>query len=203
MEGEGEKKLLAEALLYASDKPLDIKTLQRALKIRSPAKVRKILEELVREYHGRAVEVVELEGGRFYMRLRPDLVQFAKKFSRHRALPHGILKTLATIAYYQPIPVSSLAAIRGKDVYRQLKVLVEKGLVEGEKSGRTKVLRTTQLFADLFGVENNPSAVRNLVAKMVKEVGEPNAGTTTIPETGLKPASNKSLENGSVAHKHP
>jgi segregation and condensation protein B len=203
MEGEGEKKLLAEALLYASDKPLDIKTLQRALKIRSPAKVRKILEELVREYHGRAVEVVELEGGRFYMRLRPDLVQFAKKFSRHRALPHGILKTLATIAYYQPIPVSSLAAIRGKDVYRQLKVLVEKGLVEGEKSGRTKVLRTTQLFADLFGVENNPSAVRNLVAKMVKEVGEPNAGTTTVPETGLKPASNKLLENGSVAHKHP
>jgi len=203
MEKEHEKKILAEAILYASDRPVDIKTLQRALRIRSPEKIKNIVEELVKEYSGGAVEIVELEGNRFYMRLRPDLAMFAKKYSRHKALPHGILKTLATIAYYQPIPVSSLAAIRGKDVYRQVKVLVERGLIEAEKSGRTKVLRTTQLFADLFGVENKPSAVKNLVAKMVKEAGEPKPAAVSIPQTGLKPASNNSDKNGSVAYRHP
>ncbi|MEM4281789.1 MAG: SMC-Scp complex subunit ScpB [Candidatus Caldarchaeum sp.] len=172
MEQTADSKTLAEAILFASDKPVGIKTLQRALRIRSDKKIREILEALKTEYRGRAVEIVELDGGRFYMRLRPDLANFAKKFTRRKALPHGILKTLSTIAYYQPLPMSSLAAIRGKDAYRQLKILVERGLVETEKSGRTSLLKTTQLFADLFGVENNPKAVRSLISKMLEQAGE-------------------------------
>ncbi|MDW7977812.1 MAG: SMC-Scp complex subunit ScpB [Candidatus Caldarchaeum sp.] len=164
-----DSKILAEAILFSSDKPVSIKTLQRALRMRSDAKVRNIIESLKQEYSGRAVEIVELDDGRFYMRLRPDLAQYAKRFIRRKALPHGVLKTLATIAYYQPVPASSLAAIRGKDAYRQLKILVERGLVEAEKSGRTNILRTTQLFADLFGVENNPQTVRSLIAKMIQQ----------------------------------
>ncbi len=170
MERTVDSKVLAEAILFSSDKPVGIKTLQRALRIRSDAKIRNILEALKQEYSGHAVEIVELEGERFYMRLRPDLAQYAKKFSRRKSLPHGVLKTLATIAYYQPLPASSLAAIRGKDAYRQLKILVERGLVEAEKSGRTRVLRTTQLFADLFGVENTPQAVKSLIGRMLQEL---------------------------------
>ncbi len=165
-----DSKVLAEAILFSSDKPVWIKTLQRALRIRSYVEVRNILEMLKQEYSGRAVEIVELEGERFYMRLRPDVAQYAKKFSRRKPLPHGVLKTLATIAYYQPIPASTLAAIRGKDVYRQIKILVERGLVTAEKSGRTRILRTTQLFANLLGVENTPQAVKSLIGSMLQEL---------------------------------
>ncbi|MEM4189242.1 MAG: SMC-Scp complex subunit ScpB [Candidatus Caldarchaeum sp.] len=176
MELAADSKTLAEAILFASDKPVGIKTLQKALRTRSYKKIRQIVEALKTEYRGRAVEIVELEGERFYMRLRPDLADFAKKFTRKKALPHGILKTLSTIAYYQPVPMSTLAAIRGKDAYRQLKILVEKGLVEAEKSGRTRLLRTTQLFAEFFGVENNPKAVRELVGKMLEEAKDKGEG---------------------------
>ncbi|MEM2238391.1 MAG: SMC-Scp complex subunit ScpB [Candidatus Caldarchaeum sp.] len=199
MEQAPDSKTLAEAILFASDKPVGIKTLQRALRMRSDKKIREILEALKTEYRGRAVEIVELEGERFYMRLRPDLANFAKKFTRRKALPHGVLKTLSTIAYYQPLPMSTLAAIRGKDAYRQLKILVERGLVETEKSGRTRLLRTTQLFADFFGVENNPQAVRSYISKMLEEVGKRNG----IHETGLKHACNPLLRDGSVAYGHP
>jgi len=164
-----EGKVLIEAILFASDKPVEVKTLMRALKVRSEAKVKALVESLKDDYKGRAVEIVELEGGRYYMRLRPDLASYAMKYTRRKALPHGVLKTLATIAYYQPLPLSSLAAIRGKDAYRQLKILTEKGLVEAEKSGRTKLLRTTRLFADFFGLDNTPQSVKAFLSKMLKE----------------------------------
>lgn len=180
---------MAEAVLFASDKPVDLKTLQRALRTRSPEKVRHIVETLKREYSGRAVEIVELEGERFFMRLRPDLANVVKKYTRHKVLPHGVLKTLATIAYYQPIALSTLSAIRGKDAYRQLKILVERGLVETEKKGRTSMLRTTRLFADFFGVENNPQAVKALIEKMIAASGE----------STLKHTSKTKKQNGSVA----
>ncbi|MEM4352891.1 MAG: SMC-Scp complex subunit ScpB [Candidatus Caldarchaeum sp.] len=192
-----DSKTLAEAILFSSDKPVGLKTLQRALRIRSEPKLRSIIESLRQEYSGRAVEIVELEDGRFFMRLRPDLAHYAKRFTRRKALPHGVLKTLATIAYYQPLPMSSLAAIRGKDAYRQLRILVERGLVETEKSGRTSVLRTTQLFADLFGVENNPQTVRSLISKMIAQTQKQGI------ETSLKHASKNNTKNGPVAHRHP
>lgn len=177
-----DSKVLAEAVLFASDKPVHLKTLQRALNTRSREKVRKIVEALKQEYSGRAVEIVELDGERFFMRLRPDLAPVVKKYTRRKVLPHGVLKTLATIAYYQPLPLSTLAAIRGKDAYRQLKILVERGLVEAEKKGRSSLLRTTSLFADYFGVENSPQAVKSLIEKMIVSTGE-----TTLkhaPKTG-------------------
>ncbi|MEM0337296.1 MAG: SMC-Scp complex subunit ScpB [Candidatus Caldarchaeum sp.] len=191
MEPQMDSKLVAEALLFASDKPVDIKTLQRALRTRSPEKVRKIVETLKNEYSGRAVEIVELDGGRYYMRLRPDLAAQVKKYTRRKMLPHGVLKTLATIAYYQPIPLSTLAAIRGKDSYRQIKILQERGLVESEKKGRTSVLRTSRLFADFFGVENTPSAIKSLIDKMLASGGE----------TSIKHASTLKKQNGSVAQR--
>ncbi|MCS7110138.1 MAG: SMC-Scp complex subunit ScpB [Candidatus Caldarchaeum sp.] len=193
MERPLDSKVLAEAVLFASDKPVHLKTLQRALKTRSPEKVRKIVEALKQEYSGRAVEIVELDGGRFFMRLRPDLAPVVKKYTRRKVLPHGVLKTLATIAYYQPLPLSTLAAIRGKDAYRQLKILVERGLVETEKKGRTSLLRTTSLFADFFGVENSPQAVKSLIEKMIVSTGE----------TSLKHAPKTEEQNGSVAQRRP
>ncbi|MCS7133447.1 MAG: SMC-Scp complex subunit ScpB [Candidatus Caldarchaeum sp.] len=192
MDQTADVKLVAEALLFASDKPVHVKTLQRALKTRSTEKVKKIIQTLMQEYSGRAVEIIELDGDRFFMRLRPDLLNTVKKYTRRKVLPHGVLKTLATIAYYQPLPLSTLAAIRGKDSYRQLKILVERGLVETEKKGRTSLLRTTSLFADFFGVENTPSSIKSLIERMI----------ASSNESGLKHASEDVRRNGSVAQRH-
>ncbi|GBC68551.1 Segregation and condensation protein B [archaeon HR01] len=163
-----DEKLLVEAMLFASDKPLELREIMRALRSRSAARVAQIVEELRRDYSGRAIEVVELEGRRYFMRLRPDLNQFVKRFARRQVLTAGVLKTLATIAYHQPVSRANIVAVRGKDAYRQIKLLMDRGLVEAEKSGRNQILRTTQLFADLFGVENNPQSIRSAIRQMLK-----------------------------------
>lgn len=166
-----ELKLLAEAILFASDRPLELREIQRALRIRSPTEAHKLLEELKRDYSGRAIEVVELEGRRYFMRLRPELNKAVKRFARRQVLTPGVLKTLATVAYHQPVSRANIVAVRGKDAYRQLRMLMERGLVTSEKSGRNQMLRTTQLFADLFGVENTPQAIRNAMKSLLQEGG--------------------------------
>ncbi len=171
MDGDGlEPKLIAEAILFAADRPVELKVLQNAMGIRSPNKAKAILEELKAEYASqrRAIEIIELRGGRFFMRLRPDLLELARRYTRRQVLTSGVLKTLAFVAYHQPVQRSTVVAVRGKDAYRQLKILLDRGFIETEKSGRTQLLRTTQLFADLFGVENTPSAIKGVISRLLK-----------------------------------
>ena len=171
--GEGkaegrELKVYAEALLFASDKPIPLRVLMSVMGTRSRRKAKEAMNQLIEEYRNRggAVEIVELEGERYFMRLRPDLTETVRRYVRKKVLTHGVLRTLSLIAYYQPVERSTIAAVRGKDAYRQIKILMDRGLVEAEKVGRNQLLRTTQLFAELLGVENNPQAIKKAIAKL-------------------------------------
>lgn len=172
MSVDGDPKLLAEAMLFSSDRPLELREIKRALKLKSQTKVLELLEELKGDYRGRAIEVVELEGRRYFMRLRPELNKAVRRFARRQVLTPGVMKTLATVAYHQPISRANIVAVRGKDAYRQLRILMERGLVTSEKSGRNQILRTTQLFADLFGVENTPQSIKNVMKSLLQEGGD-------------------------------
>jgi len=164
-------KQIIEAILFASDRPLELREIQRGCRSRNPSKVLAILEELKGDYSGRAIEIVELDGKRYFMRLRPELNKVVKRFARRQVLTPGVLKTLATIAYHQPVSRSNIVAVRGKDAYRQIKMLIDRGLITSEKAGRNNILRTTQLFADLFGVENTPQSIRAAMRDLMSEGG--------------------------------
>ena len=165
---EKDLKVYAEALLFASDKPVPLKLLMNVMGIRSRKKAKQIIGQLVEEYRNRrgAMEIVELAGEKYFMRLRPDLIEAVRRYVSRKVLTHGVLRTLSLIAYYQPVERSTIVAVRGKDAYRQIKILVERGLVEAEKTGKTQLLRTTQLFAELIGVENNPQAIKRMITKL-------------------------------------
>jgi len=164
-------KVYAEALLFASDKPVHLRALMNVMGLRSRKKAREIMASLIEEYRSRggAVEIVELSGEKFFMRLRPELVNRVKRHVSKKVLSHGVLRTLSLIAYYQPVQRTVVAAARGKDAYRQIKILLEKGLIEAEKSGKTQILKTSQLFAELIGVENTPQAVKKAISKLIAE----------------------------------
>ncbi|HID04261.1 MAG TPA: SMC-Scp complex subunit ScpB [Aigarchaeota archaeon] len=174
--GEEVLKVYAEALLFASDKPVPLKILMNVMGVRSMKKAKEVMARLMEEYRSRhgAVEIVELAGEKYFMRLRPDLTEAVRRYVSRRVLTHGVLRTLSLIAYYQPVERSTIVSVRGKDAYRQIKILVERGLVEAEKTGKTQVLRTTQLFAELLGVENNPQAIKRMITKLAsaKRSGE-------------------------------
>ena len=61
------------------------------------------------------------------------------------------LRTLATIAYYEPIRQSEIVKARGNRAYEQIKTLEELGLISSKPDGNTKVLRLTRKFYDYFG----------------------------------------------------
>jgi segregation and condensation protein B len=158
-----------EALLFTASKPVDVRELLSICGLRKKEKILSAVRELMKKYNNSesAVELVELPGERFYLRLRREYHELVKKYVKRPLFSRGIMRTLSFIAYHQPIEQSKVASVRGNSAYKHIKILIERGLVEAEEKGRTRILRTTQLLADYLGVPNNPSAIKKaLISRM-------------------------------------
>jgi chromosome segregation and condensation protein ScpB len=61
------------------------------------------------------------------------------------------MKTLALIAYKQPINQSLVVKYRNNKAYDHLKLLLDEAFIKKEPKGRTFVLTTTTKFIEYFG----------------------------------------------------
>lgn len=157
-----EKIALLEAALYVAGRPLDLRTLSSIVKIRSKKKILAFSRALAQKYFDAkgALELVELEDGRFVLQLKPKYALCVKRLSIRPLLSQSTLKTLSYIAYRQPVAQSHLASLRGNHVYKQIKELKRLGLIRYEKLGKTKILRTTDVFADYFNLSHDPRLMK-------------------------------------------
>ena len=148
---------LIEAALYVSGRPLDIKTLSSVVGTRSRKKARTLVRMLSKDYSERdgALELVELNNDRFVLQLKSQYVPQVKRFSIRPLLSAGPLKTLSYIAYHQPVMQSRVAIVRGSHVYKHVRELKRMGLIATEKLGKTKIIRTTDVFADYFNLSRD------------------------------------------------
>jgi len=148
---------LLEAALYVAGRPLDLKTLASVIKTRSKNKTRSRVRKLVKEYENRdtALEILELEDERFVLQLKAEYTPKVRKLALRPLLTVGPLKTLSYIAFRQPVPQSHVIDVRGHHAYQHLKQLENFGLITREKTGRTKVIRTTEFFADYFSLSHD------------------------------------------------
>jgi len=148
---------LLEAALYVAGRPLDLRTLASVLKTRSKNKVRRLAKALMETYKSRetALEILELEGERFVMQLKTAYTPQVRRLAFRPLLSVGPLKTLSYIAYRQPVAQTQVIDVRGHHVYDHLKQLEELDLIARERAGRSKVLRTTEFFADYFGFSHD------------------------------------------------
>ena len=146
-----------EAALYAAGRPLEIKTLCSILDVHSKKTVYTFARSLLDEYStkGLALEILELPDGRFVMQLKPEYTGHIKKLAMQPLLTPGPLKTLSYIAFKQPVAQLHVAQVRGPQAYDHIKILHQMGLIDMDKLGRTKIIRTTELFADLFGFSHD------------------------------------------------
>ena len=64
------------------------------------------------------------------------------------------MKTLAIIAYKQPITQSKIVHIRGNKAYDHIKKFSELKLITSKKLGRTKELSLSNDFYDYFSVKD-------------------------------------------------
>jgi segregation and condensation protein B len=154
--------VLVEAALYVAGHPLDMNELCSVLKTRSKARTRKVVEKLIQDYLNRntAVEILELKDERFVMQLKSDFTPHVKKFVNRPLLSVGPLKTLSYIAYRQPVVQKRVIDVRGHHAYGHIKELRDMGLIASERNGRSMVLRTTEYFADYFGLSQDTASMK-------------------------------------------
>lgn len=154
-----------EAALYSAGRPLSLDELIRASGTNSKEKTHRVVNDLTKKTNStfKAIEIAQLEDGKFVLQLRPQYTPLVRKFAQHPLLPSGALKTLSYIAYEQPVTSKRLVQIRGSQVYSHIKVLEQLQFVEHENLGRLKVYRTTPKFQNYFGITDINAVKSKLV----------------------------------------
>ncbi len=173
-EEEKQKKDLAmlEAALYVAGRPLDINTLGYVIKTRSKKKVQQLARMLIEKYGQleTPLEVLELDDQRFVLQLKAEYSPRVRKLAVRPLLTDGPLRTLAYIAYRQPVTQKQVVDARGAHAYGHVRQLVDSGLVDRESSGRNKILRVTEFFADYFGLSHNPRIMKRQLKRTFSDV---------------------------------
>jgi segregation and condensation protein B len=161
-----------EAALYVSGRPLDLKTLGYIVKTRSKKKVQRLARMLADEYKKRdtALEVLELADQRFVLQLKSDYSSRVRRLAVRPLLTDGPLRTLAYIAYRQPVLQKQVIDARGTHAYNHVRQLVDIGLIEREKKGRNKALRVTEYFADYFGLSHDSRTMKRQLNRIFNNV---------------------------------
>jgi segregation and condensation protein B len=162
---------LVEAALYVAGRPLDLNDLCSVLGSRSKKKAKYFVTMLMQEYLARntALEILELKDERYVLQLKATFTPLVKKFVNRPLLSSGPLKTLSYIAYRQPISQKRVIDVRGQHAYGHIKVLKEMGLIAAERSGRSMSLRTTDYFADYFGLTQDTATMKKDLKRIFGE----------------------------------
>src|SRR5262247_2843655 len=153
---------VVEALLFASDTPVEAERIQAVLDLESAAVARALVDGLRArlEAEGRALQVMEVAGG-FRLVTRPELAPWLVKLARSRTrsrLSRPSLETLAIIGYRQPVSRPEVDAIRGVNSEAVLDNLLERRMIRiagrKETPGRPFLYETTREFLVAFGLRD-------------------------------------------------
>jgi segregation and condensation protein B len=165
------KLALLEAALYVAGKPLDLNELCAVLGSRSKKNAKKLVTAIIQQYASRssALEILELKDERYVLQLKADYTPLVKKLVNRPLLSSGPLKTLSYIAYRQPISQKRVIEVRGQHAYGHVKLLKDMGLIAAERSGRSMALKTTDYFADYFGLLHDTALMKKELKRIFGE----------------------------------
>jgi segregation and condensation protein B len=147
---------IAEALVFASDRPVTPARLQGALPPGCDA--RAVLTALAAACADRPAQLVEVAGG-FAFRTAPELAPaITRVVEVPRRLPRAAMETLAIVAYHQPVTRAEIEEIRGASLSQStLELLLDAALIapRGRKEvpGRPSLWGTTPRFLEHFGLK--------------------------------------------------
>ena len=145
------EKGAVEAALFSSSENLRISDIAEKTGL-SEEDVRYVLRDLRKEYEDRdsAIMIAKI-GNEFRMMLRTEYSDYTGMFAKAE-MTGGMMRTLSTIAYNQPVLQSELFKTRGPRTYDDVHALIAMDFVSGKKSGQTLELTTTKKFSEYFGI---------------------------------------------------
>ena len=155
-------KAAAEAVLFASERPLTLAQITGALEGAERKVLHQVLDELRAEYdeQGRGFRLAEIAEG-WQLLTRPSHAAVIRRLHRIKAanrLTRPALETLAIIGYKQPLTKTEIEAIRGVNSDGVMHSLLERRLVRtvGRKdvAGRPLLYGTTREFLQAFGLKD-------------------------------------------------
>jgi len=158
MNTQDAKRVLETALICANQ-PLPLRALRNLFDDQiGPDTLRAMLDELVRDWEGRGVELVSIASG-WRFQSRPELREFLDRLHPEKPPKYSraVLETLAIIAYRQPVTRGDIEDIRGVMVGSQIvKQLEDRGWIEAighrDAPGRPALFATTKQFLDDLGI---------------------------------------------------
>lgn len=158
MNTQDAKRVLETALICANQ-PLPLRAIRNLFddQIGSDT-LRSMLDELVRDWSGKGVELVSIASG-WRFQSRPELREFLDRLHPEKPPKYSraVLETLAIIAYRQPVTRGDIEDIRGVMVGSQIvKQLEDRGWIEAighrDAPGRPSLFATTRQFLDDLGL---------------------------------------------------
>ncbi len=194
---------LVEALLFASDAPVEAERIREVLDLRTVDEARDLVARLAEQSadRGSAIQVVEVGGG-YRMVTRPEVAPWLVRLARsrtHSRLSRPALETLAIVAYREPVSRPDIDAIRGVNSEGVLENLLDRRMIRiaGRKDapGRPFLYETTREFLVAFGLRDLTELPQVEGALIVPETAavaadespaqqDPGAGGTDQPAGG-------------------
>jgi segregation and condensation protein B len=148
---------IAEAVIFAADRPVSTQTLAGILPEGISATM--ACAALAEAYAGRGVVLAEIGGG-YTFRTAADLApRLTKVVESPRRLPRAAMEALAIIAYHQPCTRGDIEEIRGATLAQTtLESLLDLGLVaprgRREVPGRPTLWGSTPKFLEQFSLKS-------------------------------------------------
>jgi segregation and condensation protein B len=151
-----------EALLFASDTPLEPERIREVLDLGDADEARGLVRDLTARYESeaRSLQIIEVAGG-YRMVTRPEMAPWLVRLARARTrvrMSRPALETLAIVAYKQPVSRPEIDVARGVNSEGVLENLLERRLVRiagrKEAPGRPFLFETTREFLVAFGLRD-------------------------------------------------
>jgi segregation and condensation protein B len=116
-----------------------------------------------------ALEILALKDERYVLQVKAEFTPLIKRLVNRPLLSSGPLKTLSYIAYRQPVSQKRVIDVRGQHAYGHVKLLKDMGLIVSERSGRSMALKTTDYFADYFGLTHDIASMKRDLKRIFGE----------------------------------
>ena len=164
-----EPQHIVEAVLFAAGRPVSAKELGQQLDLPT-REVTYLLKALAAAYdeRGGPIRIMKTIKDEYVMQLTPEYTEIAENYLPHARESRALLKTLALIAYKQPIEQSKVIGFRGTSAYKHLKELEDRRLITRKPLERTYLITTTKEFCEMYGLTStDPEKVKEKFASLL------------------------------------
>ena len=160
-----------EAALYLAGRPVQLNELAQVTEI-DTGDIGTIIRDLQEKYKQffSTFEIIELPGKKYVFQVKADVADTVKSITLQPILSLAELRTLAMIAYQQPVLQSSVVKVRGQLAYNHIKNLIRNGFVKSSRAKQTLELRTTQMFSDYFGLSHDIGVLKRQLGWRTKRI---------------------------------